>query len=302
MPSSSDSAPVATTEAVAAVARPVLEPLPAESPPGAIEGDLVFVRRGSPRPVSYTFEPPPGLPWVSGDFETRRVAIRDARPLAAVGELSLESSGFERVVRPSRLRDFRDEARIRSVYYPEAAAIIREATGASHTVIFDHTLRDSAEGSRATASLREPVQRVHNDQTVISAPRRVRDHLPAAEAERRLQGRFAIINLWRPIDPVARLPLALCDARSLDPADRVPSSLVYPDKVGETWLFHYNPAQRWYYFPWLTPAEALLLKIHDSREDVARYTAHSAFEDPTSPADAPPRRSIELRALVFWDD
>jgi hypothetical protein len=32
----------------------------------------------------------------------------------------------------------------------------------------------------------------------------------------------------------------------------------------------------------------------------ARYTAHSAFEDPTSSADAPPRQSIEARALVFF--
>ena len=101
---------------------------------------------------------------------------------------------------------------------------------------------------------------------------------------------------------MAQLPLALCDARTIAAADRVPSSLVYPDKVGETWGFHFNPAHRWYYFPWLTPAEALLIKIYDSRKDVARLTAHTAFDDPTTPADAPPRRSIELRALVFWDD
>lgn len=29
--------------------------------------------------------------------------------------------------------------------------------------------------------------------------------------------------------------------------------------------------------------------------------AHTAFEDPTSRADAPPRRSIELRSLVFFE-
>ena len=98
-----------------------------------------------------------------------------------------------------------------------------------------------------------------------------------------------------------RLPLALCDARSISSNDLVPSDLVYPDKVGETWSFTWNPEHRWYWFPRLRPDEALLLKIYDSLEQgVARYTAHTAFEDPTGSQEAPPRRSIELRALVFW--
>ena len=275
-------------------------PVPAE--PQDLRAELNYLRRGSPRPVSYTFEPPPGTPWHSGEYEARSVPIRDARPLVAVGDLSLDRSGFDRIVRPSRLRDFSDDAQIRAVYYPEAIAILREATGASAVVVFDHTLRDSAQGSRENRQLREPVRRVHNDQTFASGPRRVRDHLPADEATRRLRKRHAIINLWRPLSPVAQLPLALCDARTIDAADRVPSSLVYPDKIGETWSFHYNAAHRWYYFPWLTPAEALLIKIYDSREDVARLTAHTAFEDPTTPVDAPARRSIELRTLVFWNE
>ena len=100
-----------------------------------------------------------------------------------------------------------------------------------------------------------------------------------------------------------QLPLALCDARSIAPADVVAGDLVYPDKVGETFSFTYNPAHRWYYFPKLRPDEALLLKIYDSREDgAARLTAHTAFEDPTTSKNAAPRRSIELRALVFWKD
>ena len=45
----------------------------------------------------------------------------------------------------------------------------------------------------------------------------------------------------------------------------------------------------------------ILLKCYDSKEDGrARFTAHSAFEDPTSAPDAAPRESIEVRALVFW--
>ncbi|CAN7716357.1 methyltransferase [Caballeronia sp. LjRoot34] len=269
----------------------------------AVEAELNYLRAGEGRPVSYTFEPPPGVPWTSGALEPRRVTIRDARPLAAAGELSLDKSGFERIAHASALTDFSDDAAIRSIYYNESAQVLLKATGAEKVVVFDHTLRDSLNGSRATSSLREPVRRVHNDQTFVSGPRRVRDHLTADEAAQRLKHRFAIINLWRPLDVVEQLPLALCDARSIAASDLVPSDLVYKDKVGETFSFTHNPAHRWYYFPKLRPDEALLLKIYDSRDDgTARLTAHTAFEDPTTPDGASPRRSIELRALVFWKE
>lgn len=269
----------------------------------AVEAELNYLRAGEGRPVSYTFEPPPGVPWTSGALEPRRVTIRDARPLAAAGELSLDKSGFERIEHRSALSDFSDDAVIRSLYYDESAQVLLKATGAEKVVVFDHTLRDSLNGSRTTSSLREPVRRVHNDQTFVSGPRRVRDHLPADEAAQRIKHRFAIINLWRPLDVVEQLPLALCDARSIAANDLVPSDLVYKDKVGETFSFTHNPAHRWYYFPKLRPDEALLLKIYDSRDDgTARLTAHTAFEDPTTPEGAAPRRSIELRALVFWKE
>jgi hypothetical protein len=44
--------------------------------------------------------------------------------------------------------------------------------------VFDHTLRDGNAGR--AAGVREPVKYIHNDQTFVSGPRRVRDHLPDA--------------------------------------------------------------------------------------------------------------------------
>ena len=81
----------------------------------------------------------------------------------------------------------------------------------------------------------------------------------------------------------------------------MPTDLVYPHRVGETYSFTYNPNHRWFYFPDMQRNEAVLLKCYDSKEDGrARFTAHTSFEDPTSPPDAPPRESIEVRALVFF--
>ncbi len=63
----------------------------------------------------------------------------------------------------------------------------------------------------------------------------------------------------------------------------------------------YNPGHRWFYFPEMRRNEALVFKCYDSATDSrARFTAHTAFNDPTSPPDAAPRESIETRTLAFF--
>jgi hypothetical protein len=130
----------------------------------------------------------------------------------------------------------------------------------------------------------------------------VRDLLEAEEAEERLKHRFAVINVWRPIrGPVQEAPLAVCDAQSLAPQDFVAMDLKYRDRTGEVYSVTFSPNHRWFYFPNMQKNEALLLKCYDSLEDGrARFTAHSAFDDPTSLPDAAARESIEARTLVFF--
>jgi hypothetical protein len=264
-----------------------------------IEADLNYLVPNGRRPVNYAYPAPPGVPQNSGEFAAKRVRIVDGRRQAQ--RPTLDVSGFELVQHASQVADFSNESTIRSVYYSEVDALLRRLTGAVKVVIFDHTLRYGLQG-HTEEGVREPARRVHNDQTFVSGPRRVRDHLPPEEAEQRLRGRFAIINVWRPIGhPVESSPLAMCDARSIDVQDLVSSDLVYRDKVGETYAFAYNPRHRWSYFPRIRPDEAVLLKIYDSLDDGrARLTAHTAFEDPRTAPDARPRRSIEVRSLVFF--
>ena len=49
----------------------------------------------------------------------------------------------------------------------------------------------------------------------------------------------------------------------------------------------------------MQPREALAFKLFDSDPDEVQFTAHSAFLDPTSPPDAAPRQSVELRTIAF---
>lgn len=234
------------------------------------------------------------------EFETRDTLVRNGRPLA--GRFDLDREGFEFVQHGSAVTDFFDEAGLADVYYPEVEALVKSLTGAARVVIFDHTLRSGDGVLREQRQIREPVPVVHNDYTEHSAPQRVRDLLPD-EAESLLQRRFQIVQVWRPVNvPARRSPLAICDAASLGAEDLLLTELHYEHRVGEIYHVGYNPAQRWFYFPDMRPDEALVFKVYESMTDGrARYTAHGAFEIPDTPATAPPRQSIEVRTLAFFD-
>jgi hypothetical protein len=265
-----------------------------------VEAELNYLAPMTARPRYLAYEPDPGEPRSNMAHEAHLVRIHDMRPLAA--EISLDREGFELVEQRSAVRDFWDEDEIRRVYYPEAERLIAQATGAARVFIFDHTLRRRIDGSidRKPGMPRQPATRVHVDHTARSGPQRVRDLIPD-EAEELLRGRVQVINLWRPLKgPLFDAPLAVCDAGSVDPDDLVPSDLVYKNRVGETYSVRYNPAHRWFYVPQMRADEALLLKCADTKTDGrARFMPHTSFTDPTTPADAAPRESIELRTLVF---
>jgi hypothetical protein len=234
-----------------------------------------------------------------GDSEPHRVSLRNGR--YHTDEVALERNGFRFVRHHSRVADFYDEGEIRGVYYPEMEALIKAEAGAKRVVVFDHTLRTADDELRQAAKIREVVRRVHNDYTEWSAPQRVRDIVPD-EADELLKRRFAIIQVWRPIRfPVETYPLAMADAQTLSPSDMIVSERRAPGRIGQTYAIKYNPAHKWFWFPRMRREEAYVFKVFDSEKDGrARWTAHTAFEDPTSPPHARPRESIEIRTLAFF--
>jgi hypothetical protein len=271
-----------------------------------IEAALNFLAATGEKPVTYAYQPPAGVPWSTAQIEEHATVIHDLRPAAS--ELSLEDVGFQLLTHRSAVNNFWDEEEIRRVYYPESVELLQRVTGAAEARIFDHTLRRRVPGEadRSTKSgvPRQPANRVHVDQTAASGAARLRIEYPE-EADELLRRRVAIVNLWRPIrSPVLDAPLAVCDASSVAPQDLVASDLVFRDRRGETYNVVYNPGQRWFYAPHMRADEVLLLKCFDSRDDgaVARFAPHTAFTDPTAPADAPPRESIELRAFVIFGE
>ena len=235
-------------------------------------------------------------------FDPHDVTVRDGRP--SVAGFDLDREGVVLMEHRTAVKNFYDDAEVVSAYYPEAEAVVKGATGADKVLVFDHTIRIDDEARQAALKVRAPVQNMHNDFAEISAPRRVRDLLPADEAEIRLKKRYGSINMWRSINgPVETRPLVVCDARSIDhDRDWIAVERHYADRVGVTLNLRYNPGHRWYYFPGLDEDEAVLFKNYDSRTDgTARFTAHGSFRHPHTRPDARPRQSIEIRTLMFWD-
>jgi hypothetical protein len=265
----------------------------------SVEAEVNYTAPLRERPRIYAFDPPPGIAKSNIVAEPHRVAVHDARPNARA--FTLDGQGLALINHESAAIDFDDEKEIRQTYYAEAEQLLKDVTGADRVFIFDHTIRCYKPGvSDYTDGPRQPATRVHVDHTANSAPQRVRAFLPY-EAEELLKHRVQIINLWRPIKhPVYDAPLAICDATTVSPDDIVPSDLVYPKRVGETYNVRFGPNHCWYYVPQMQLDEVLLLKCTDSRTDVAaRFTPHTAFLEENVPEAAPRRESIELPTLVF---
>lgn len=271
---------------------------------GSIVASLNFIRRQSEKPVFHSSALTGGAPRFFFETEARPVAIADLRPLAK--RFTLDRQGFALLRRPIAVTDLYDDEAVASLYIPEVEALLRRELGASRVIAFDTTRRsDSKDGAANPDGQRGPATRVHVDYTVKSGPQRLRDLLGESEAERLLRRgtRVAQVNVWRPIrGPVQRAPLALADATTLRAKDLVATDQVFPDRTGEIYHLAYHPAQRWYYAPQMTPDEVLLIKGWDSLDDGrARFTPHSAVTLPNTPADAPPRESIEVRTLAVFD-
>lgn len=252
-------------------------------------------------PVALVSKPGAGMDQRTGTFEDRDIVVHDGRPIA--DQLDLDRQGFELMRYETAVKDFFDDEEVRRVYYPEMEKLVKQATGASKVVVFDHTIRVGDEGKQAKYKVRLPVRNMHNDFTVRSAPQRVRDLLPADEAEARLEKRYGSINIWRPITgPVETSPLAICEYGSIEDGDLIAAERHYQGRIGGVYNLSYNPDQHWYYFPRMERDEVVLLKCYDSLTDgTARWTCHGSFEDPDTPKDAAPRESIEIRTLLFFD-
>jgi hypothetical protein len=231
--------------------------------------------------------------------EEHRVSIADMR--ARTADLALERNGFVLRREPSAVTDFYDTAQVRGVYYSEIEALAMRLLGSEKVLVFGEVARSD---SKTTRDGKLPAYGAHVDYGERTVRQLTQDILGSEAAEHWLRRRFILMNLWRPIRPVYRTPLAVCDASTVLESDlndsEVRGGLDDPHRPP---LFgfnlSYNPRHRWYYAPRMQPDEILAFKLFDSDRARVQWTGHTAFDDPTAASDAPPRESIEIRTISF---
>ena len=208
------------------------------------------------------------------------------RPVGA-DRLALDREGYRFIRHDTKVVDFFDEDEVRRVYYPEMEALVKAESGASRVVVFDHTLRTADDELRETAQDprgRAPrAQRLHRMVGPAAGARPACRTRPTSCSRRR----FAIIQVWRPIrHPVESWPLAICRrAEHLarrSGGDRAPLSRPHrPDlrhhlqsrRTAGTGSRACGATRRW--------SSRSTISLKDGR---ARWTAHTAFDDPTTAA------------------
>jgi len=234
------------------------------------------------------------------DITPVEMEIADARGAA----LTLDGAGFALLAHPSAVTDFTDRAALEAVYRPEIVALIARVSGADLVLVNRPGILRFSERSPQSGVLdnSRPARFAHVD---VSDPTAATFARRAAPAERQL-ARFAHYNIWRALSaPPQDVPLAVCDARSVAAADLIAADAVF-DKPGEPeWSFEgllltHARRHRWHWFPDMHRDEALIFKTHDSATGGARCVPHVAFDNSSCPPHAPPRVSIEMRALALW--
>lgn len=257
---------------------------------------IAYVKAGSGRPRYYANDHSRDVL----DIAPVAMDIADARSQAS----TLDGAGFALLSHRSAVADFSDRAAVESCYRAEIVDLIQPLSGAELVLVNGPGILRFSERSPVSGVLdnSRPARFAHVD---------VSNHTAAAFARRatppgRSLRRFVHYNIWRAISaPPQDVPLAVCDARSVAAADLLAADAVF-DKPGEPeWSFEglvlaHAPGHRWHWFPDMQRDEALVFKTHDSEPGRAHCVPHVAFDNGACPAGAPPRVSIEMRALALW--
>lgn len=263
-----------------------------------VKGQLSFVQRSSEEQPS--FEGPAGFG--APPVVDREVTIRTARPI--VDSLSLDREGFTLIKHETPYTSAPNPESWGTKYLEELNAVIKDRFKASWITNYQ-------QGVVGSVILRypggingmQPLSRLtHIDFSPVAAP--VVAAISDQEHGRpiRAYSRMMLIQTWRALSPPPQdFPLALCDGSSIVDTDLVDATFSRDGIVHKSWLVHYSPLHRWYYFPELTQDELILFKGYDSLDKYNPRSAHTAFDNRRAHPHANPRMSIETRHFVYYD-
>jgi hypothetical protein len=157
-----------------------------------VKGTLNYLAATAEKPA-YFVNPDRRNPPVRPEQNKHTVPIYNGRDV--VKQLSLDEQGLMLTRHETKVTNFYDPDEVKTVYYPEVEQLVKNITGATKVVAFDHNVRCAPRAKEGEAGVSSPVLFAHNDYTIKSGPQRVRELLPPEEADALLQHRFAVINV-----------------------------------------------------------------------------------------------------------
>ena len=227
---------------------------------------------------------------ISPELAETKIALRDVREKESAVCFAADSLAFAHA--PTRVASFTGGDGWRAEYDQELTELLQRELGVEEVVIFDHTVRiDDPESNR------KPARNVHSDYSEEGAQKRLIDILGQETAREWRQGRYAFINVWRPVaDPINSAPLGFVRPSTVAPEDWILLDLIYPDRLGQILGLAANPQHEWIYQSKMTRNEVAIFNIYDSsgRASIA-HSAIDLIEDETVTSI---RKSIESRTLV----
>jgi hypothetical protein len=234
------------------------------------------------------------------DIQPVQMDIIDARGR----DMTLDGCGFRLCSHRSAVGDFTDRPAVDAIYRNEIVELIGGLSGADLVLVNSPGVLRFSEKSALSGKLdnSRPARFAHVDISDATAA----EFAGRAAPEGRRLARFVHYNIWRVISqPPQDVPLAVCDARSVMPADLIPADAVFNAPDRPEWSFEgivvaHHPAHRWHWFSDMTRDEALVFKTNDSDLERAHCVPHVAFDNPDAGAQAAPRASIEMRAIALW--
>ncbi len=239
---------------------------------------------------------------------SRDTVVIDGHPMsltdARARSTDLDREGFKLVPHKSAIADFTDREAVSARHGQEIVDLLLAQTGADAVFCTSPGILRFGEKSKLAGQLNNsmPARFAHIDTSFETSKAFAERGLPEGKA----MARYAHYNVWRAFSaPPQDVPLAVCDARSVQPADLLEADAIFDEPNGSEWSFisyviAHNPAHRWHWFPNMHRDEALIFKTSDSRFN--NPIPHVAFDNPHVPADTAPRASIEMRAIAYWFD
>ncbi|KAH7303236.1 O-methyltransferase-domain-containing protein [Stachybotrys elegans] len=220
--------------------------------------------------------PAPGFDRMNFKWEDYSIEVQEARPDKTC--FTLDKHGFayyDDEIPQSTVDALRgDKETVKSLYYPHVEEFVKNITGSSRVIIFDHTLRKrrpDLSKMENNDGKEQPATMVHCDQSELGAIRRLKMNIDESEnVDELLKERVEMINVWRPLNgPVQDWPLATMDYQTVRPDEMYPCDLLRGENEfrGQTATFTHSANQKWYYLDKQRTNEVTVIKIWDSNSD-----------------------------------